>query len=427
MSSDPLHVTTPEERRRAFMVLFACMLAIGMGQTLVYAVMPPIARSLGMSELQTTLIYSLSSLLWVATSAFWGRRSDRVGRKPILLLGLFGFGLSTMLVAIVTLMGLAGWLAVATVFPLLLLSRGFFGAFGSGVNPAATAYVADRTTREERASGIAAIGAAFGIGTVVGPGVAAGFAEIHILAPFFAISAFAFVTTYFIWRFLPERTAPISTLNERRKPRSTLKWRDRRVLPWVLVAIVVSVSQSILLQLMPFYVMDTLHIDGDAATQMVSVGLMAMAMATLFAQVGVIQRFDLSVQFLLRWGSVATAAGMSLFAIGGSYGLIASSLALCGFGFGLLRPGITVAASLSVSPKDQGAVAGFIGSTAAVGVIINPVVGIPLYEWHTHAPFVFDLLLVLGILAFAVLHPSVRDMRQSADKIDDEEDGIGIT
>jgi len=426
MSPEPFQITTPKERKRAFMLLFACMLAIGMGQTLVYAVMPPIARSLGMSELQTVMIYSLSSLFWVMTSAFWGRRSDHVGRKPVLLIGLAGFAISTLLAALVVMMGFAGWLAVGSVFVLLLLSRGFFGAFGSGVTPAATAYVADRTTREERASGVAAIGAAFGIGTVVGPGVAAGFAEIHILAPFFVVSALAFVIVLFIHRFLPERTRPISTLKERRKS-SALSWRDRRVLPWVLVAVVVSISQSILMQLMPFYMMDTLHIDGEAATQMVSVGLMAMAMATLFAQIGLIQRFDLSVQFLLRWGGMATAAGLALFVVGGSYGLIVSSLALCGLGFGLLRPGITVAASLSVSPQDQGAVAGFIGSTAAVGVIINPIVGIPLYHWHIHAPFVFNLLLVLGILAFAYLHPAVRDMRQAPEKYDEDDDGIGFT
>src|SRR5690606_27124748 len=141
-----------------------------------------------------------------------------------------------------------------SVFVFLLLSRGFFGALGSGVTPAATAYVADRTTREERASGVAAIGAAFGIGTVVGPGVAAGFAEIHVLAPFFAVSLLAFVIVYCLHRFLPERTRPVSTQQQRRNS-STLSWRDRRVLPLVMVAVVVSISQSILMQLMPFYMM----------------------------------------------------------------------------------------------------------------------------------------------------------------------------
>lgn len=87
--------TTPEERKRAFVILFMCLLAVGMGQTLVFAVLPPITRKLGMGEFETTMIYSLSALLWVMTSAFWGRRSDVMGRKPVILIGLLGFAVST--------------------------------------------------------------------------------------------------------------------------------------------------------------------------------------------------------------------------------------------------------------------------------------------------------------------------------------------
>ena len=65
-----LKATTPEERKRAFGVLFVCLLSLGMGQSLFFAVLPPIARELGMSEFETTMIFSLSALLcWLLVSA----------------------------------------------------------------------------------------------------------------------------------------------------------------------------------------------------------------------------------------------------------------------------------------------------------------------------------------------------------------------
>jgi MFS family permease len=425
--------TTAAERSRAFKILFLCQLAGGMGQTLVYAVLPPIARRLGMSEFETTMIYSLSAFLWIVTSPFWGRRSDIVGRKPIMLLGLMAFAVSTTIFAFLVLVALWGWLSMAVVFPLLMVSRAIFGGFGSGNGSAAQAYVADRTSRGERAAGVASLGAAFGIGTAIGPGFAAGFAEIHIVAPFFAVAVVGFVSAILIWFYLPERTRPshrVSVKQEHR--RATLKWNDRLALPWVVISVMVSFAQTIIMQLCAFYFIDTLNLSLDDATQMVSVGLMAMAIAALFAQIGLIQRFNLSVQFLLRWGSLTTIASYVLLIIGGSYGVLVTALTLAGFGFGLLRPGLQAGASLSVSRRDQGAIAGFISGTAATGMILTPFIflnsfiGFNIYDRMHQAPFVVGALLATLILGFAYFHPAMKGLTQAADEFEDEEDGIGL-
>ena len=139
--------TTKAERDRAFKILFLCQLAGGMGQTLVYAVLPPIARRLGMSEFETTMIYSLSAFLWIVTSPFWGRRSDIVGRKPIMLLGLLAFAISTTIFAFVVLVALWDWIPLVIAFPLLMFSRSIFGGFGSGNGSAAQARPLGRALR----------------------------------------------------------------------------------------------------------------------------------------------------------------------------------------------------------------------------------------------------------------------------------------
>lgn len=422
-----VRATTPKERKRAFFILFVCLLSVGMGQTLVFAVLPPIAADLGMSEFETTMIFSLSAALWVLTSTFWGTRSDVMGRKPVILIGVLGFGISTSLVGVVLLAGYLHWISMALMFPLVMGARAIFGIFGSGAMPASQAYVADRTTRAERAGSIAQIGAAFGLGTVVGPGVAAAFAEIHILAPFFAVGLLALVSSVAIWILLPERTRPKKMLAEKQEKRAALKWTAPNVLPWLSIGVVLSLTQSIMMQLFAFYLMAELSMGGSEATQLVSVGMMAMAMATLVAQLGLIQRFDLSVQFLLRWGAVTMIVSFMMLVLGGSYGALVSALTLAGLGFGFLRAGLSAGASLSVSLKDQGAVAGLIGSTAATGHILNPAIGIPLFYFMHSAPFILGAVLSAAILVFAIFHPVLKNLRSTDGGFtDEEEEEIGL-
>ena len=413
-------LTTPQERKRAFGILFVCLLAIGMGQTLVFAVLPPIARELGLNEFQTTLIFSLSALLWVMTSAFWGRRSDVMGRKPVILIGLLGFGISTFLFALIITIGMAQLLPLTLVFPLMMLARAIFGTFGSGSMPASQAYVADRTTRAERASGVAQIGAAFGLGTAIGPGVAAAMAEVHILAPFYAVSLLAIGSAVGIWLYLPERTPPKRKTEDRQQTK--LKLTAPNVLPWLIVGVLISFAQSISMQFVAFYFMDKLNVADQLATQYVSVGLLAMALATLFAQLALIQRFNLSVKTLLRWGSIAMITSFLMLVVGTNLGVLVSGLTLAGLGFGLIRPGLQAGASLSVSRKEQGAMAGLIGSTAATGHILNPFIGTPLYTLNPTYPYLMGAGLVCLVLAFASFHPLVTQMQETPD--DDEEDEL---
>ena len=89
--------TTPRERKLGFRVLFLGMFAIGTGQTLFIAVLPPYARGLGLSTTEIGLIFSLSALGWMFMSPFWGRKSDYVGRRSIILLGLFIYSITTIL------------------------------------------------------------------------------------------------------------------------------------------------------------------------------------------------------------------------------------------------------------------------------------------------------------------------------------------
>ncbi|KAF0113033.1 MAG: major facilitator transporter, partial [Hyphomonadaceae bacterium] len=146
---------------KAFWLLFACLTLIGMGNTMLFAVLPPIARTIGMPDWTVSAIFSLSALLWVITSPIWGRISDKTGRKPIIVTGLSAYAASTIMFTLVAFFGLYfdwEWLWVVLA---LALARCIFGAVGSATSPAVQAYVADATSPENRTKEIAALTSAF--------------------------------------------------------------------------------------------------------------------------------------------------------------------------------------------------------------------------------------------------------------------------
>ena len=376
--------TTPQERIRGMGLLFVCLMTLGMGHSLFFAIFPPLARDLGLSEVQASAIFTLSAVLWVLMSPFWGRRSDVWGRKPVILLGLVGFGISTGGLAVLLVIGQQGWLPLMTLYALMILIRSIFGFFGSGSPSAAQAYIADRTTREERTSGVAAIGAAFGMGTIIGPGFAAVLAALHLLAPFFAVAVFALCGALAIALFLPERQKPIATS----KHTPPLKITDKRIRLFLFLGVTVSTIGAAVMQVAAFFVMDTMHLTGQETAQVVGVGMMGMAMATLFAQLVIIPRTNASVRALLVMGILITMLGISflLFPVMNT-ALFTVSMTLQGLGSGLMRPAVAAGGSLAVEPEEQGAVAGFNSSTAAVGFVFVPVVLMPLYLYSPTAPF----------------------------------------
>ena len=396
-------ITTPAERRRAFAILFVSLVCMGAGQTVLFNVLPPLSRQLGLSTVQTTSIFAVSAAVWVVTSTYWGRKSDRWGRKPVMLLGLLAFAASFALFASVMLAGLQHWMPAVAIFPLMIATRSIYGLLGSGTQPASQAYVADRTAPSERLQGVATVGSAFGLGTTVGPAIASLFAVLGLLAPFYFISALALASAATIWFLLPERTPP----KEREYVKSNLKWHDRRILPFVIFAIGLSTASTVPIQTMGFFFMDVLRVKPEAAAQFNMIGQMSSSMAALFAQLVLIQRVRISARAMTNWGLGAAMACGLIFLFSGQFGPLVVGLALSGLGFGLARPGFTSGASLSVAPHEQGAVAGIIGGASAMGFIAGPVIGY-MYEWSPYIPYIFMAVLLAALFVYMWLSPTLR-------------------
>lgn len=162
-----------------FLTLFNSIL----GLSVLFPILGPLARELGLSEVQVGLFSTGYALMQFLLASYWGRRSEVMGRKPILLVGILGFASSFFLFALFAWLGYQQVLSSWGLFAFLLLSRLLGGAFSSATLPTAQAYLADITPREQRTQSFAVLGAAFGLGVIFGPAIGAGLAHFGLLAP----------------------------------------------------------------------------------------------------------------------------------------------------------------------------------------------------------------------------------------------------
>lgn len=389
-------VTTPTQRRIAIALLLFGAVCAGMGQTIVFSVLPPLAREIGLTNFQVGSIFMVSASAYTLLGQRWGRLSDAIGRKPVILIGMLGFTGSMALFGGAVHVGLLGLVSGLPLYLLIIAMRALYGVFGSANPPSAQAYIADRTSKLNRTSGIAGFSAAFGFGAMIGPSFGAVASLISPTAPFYAASALGAVMTCAVFAFLPERTGPA----QRKRP-ARLRLTDQRLTPFFIFAIISSLIYSIPIQTIAFYFIDRLGYSTAQATAHVSVGLTAAALASLIAQLTVVQRLRLPPARLMRAAPALIAAGQAAIFFSDHFWPVVIGMAASGFGSGLALPAATAAASLTVEPDEQGGAIGLAQSAGASGFILSPVIGFSLYSVTPAAPFMFTTCLALALLGFA--------------------------
>jgi MFS family permease len=398
----------PSDHRRAFQILFVCLVCVGMGQSMLFAILPPAAREIGLTPFQVSTIFATSACIWVFVSPRWGRQSDYWGRRTVILIGLLGFAASMASLATAIQIGLWKLLPVAIVYPLMVASRCLFALFGSGTGPASQAYVADRTSRAERTSGVAIVNAAMGTGQTLGPAVGGGLAVFGMIAPLYFAAVLAVASALSIWFFLPEEGTPSS---QRPAGAVHLSFHDRRVLPFFLVATALQAVNATTTITLAFFFQDTLGLDSHATVQYASAGFVVLAIAGLIAQLVIVRRFKPSPRWMIRNGILFCLAGSLALATRGGFVVYSIALVLLGIGFGLLRPGTAAGASLAVSPEEQGSVAGLTNAIGVLGNVFGPMLGTTLYTVTPIAPALINSVLMIAAMMLVLTSRQVRNSR----------------
>ena len=385
------------------LLLFISLFNSILGLSILFPILAPLGRQLRLTEVEVGWLSTAYSLMQFLASPLWGRRSERSGRKPIMLLGIFGFGIGFGAFGVVAELGLKGHLSGTPLFAALITTRLVGGLLSSATMPTAQAYIADITDRADRASGMALVGAAFGLGVVFGPGIGAALSHFGLLAPVYVSAAVAFLNGVFVWLRLPEPTRH-AHLSEFTPSAAVLS----RVWPVLAVGFAVTLASVSMEQTVAFLFQDVLRLDANRAARTVGLALMCYGIAAVVAQGFIVRRLRFSPFKLLMIGLPLSVFGYLGLVLSNQFVGMTLALALQGFGQGLAMPGIAAALSLGVSDSEQGEVAGLNSASQALGRTLGPILGTMLYGFSTRTPYEFSVALLALVLLVIVLSPAVR-------------------
>jgi predicted MFS family arabinose efflux permease len=374
-----------------FVVVFVDLLGFGM----VIPVMPLYAKQLGASEAWTGLLSTGYSAMQFLFAPLWGRLSDRLGRRPVLLVSIF------MTAAAFLLYGLAG------TFAMLLVSRLFAGAATANI-AIARAFVADVTTAEDRAKGMGIIGAAFGLGFVLGPAIGSALSHVSLAWPGFAAAALALVNGVAAFFVLPEP--------EERQVREAAA-QDR------FHAFFREMGRPGIRRVIVIYFLVVLAFSAMEATYAFLVkeryALSDRSVGLLFAYIGVIVvvvQGGLIGRLTRRYGEKALlVAGLALQAVAlcalpfaGSVGGLLAATAPLALGSGLSQPSLSSLLSRFARADEQGGTLGIGESAAAFGRIIGPESGTWTYgRWSPAFPYLAGgAIMAVAALVGATVRPA---------------------
>jgi MFS family permease len=397
-----------------FLTVFVDLLGFGL-------VLPFLAKeardTFGVSELVATLLGSVYSLMQFVFVPVWGKVSDRVGRRPVLLWSVAGTAL--------TMAGLGAALAWGSSVAWLFAARTFGGIATANLGTA-SAYIADITKPEERTKGMGLIGAAFGLGFILGPGIGGALAEIpvagrHGAVPCFVAAGLSVVNVAWVAAGVAESLPAERRARAARRrlaPLSLDAMRGAFAIPGVALAVAVNflviLSFTNLDQTFTFFCGDVFGIDERGTGYVLAfIGVVAAA-----AQGGLVRplskRFDEAA--LMRAGALLQAlafAGLVVAAAAGARAILYGSGALLALGNGLTQPSTSAFVSRRAPQDQQGGTLGVNQSFASLARTFGPALGGWLYgSLGVRAPYTAASLGM--VLAFG-LALGLRPGRRPAD------------
>ena len=379
------------------------LFTVGLGQSFVFVLVPPLARDLGLSEIQTSSIFAISALAWATTSAFWGRTSDKYGRRNIAILGLVGYSIS--LIALITPLFLAqkNLLNVTLLFPALVLGRLINGLVGSATRPASFAYIADITSKDNRTVKFARLESSFLLGTVAGPLVGGFLFLISNETPFYVFSGLAFIAAIGIYRKLDSVTKKKNTVKKLNK----INWYSSTIWPFLAFAAVLSLCQASLLQSIGFYITD-LYSDFDNLPTLISMTFALLSISTIVSQYIFTDAFPMNNFNLLLFGTLLLIFSYFTMAFYQTISVYYLSIIVLGFGFGMTRPALASSLSLAQSPENQGSAAGYLGSVIPIGHMTTPFIAMPIYSINPAYLYYFSSVLCIALIIFIISQPILK-------------------
>jgi DHA1 family multidrug resistance protein-like MFS transporter len=371
--------------RKNLLILSFTLVVVTLGFGLVMPIIPFYMEQFGAGGTELGLLVASYAVMRLIFGPIWGSLSDRVGRKPILLIGVLGYG--------ITMVGFG----LATQLWMMFVARILSGVLSSATSPTTMAYIGDSTSEEERGGGMGMLGAAAGIGTIFGPALGGLLADRSLSTPFFVAAGLSFFTLFLIFLFLPEslqegKRSSSESDQPMLDPRSWWNALFSPIGPLLIMAFIVTGGVMVLYGILGLYALERFGYGTD------QVGLIftILGLVTAIGQgllVGPLTR-HFGDPNVIKFGFLFSAVSMLSIMLANQYALLLLSIGLFSLFNAVLIPAI-----ISLTSKDttlsQGVAMGLSNSFISLGRIVGPLLGGLVFDLHWGLPFLSGALIML--------------------------------
>ena len=377
-----------------FLTVFIDLIGFG----IVLPLLPFYATDFGADPMIIGLLVAMHPAMQFLFGPIWGRLSDRIGRRPILLLGLVGSGLSYLL------------FGLATNLTLLFASRIMQGIAGANI-PVAQAYIADSTDLENRTRGMGLVGAAFGLGFIAGPAIGGVLVNLGYAAPGLFAAALSLANAGAAFFYLPESLSPEAKASAASDSAPGLLGRLKLAVNFgrspaigTLMAIYVLATFVFAAFTTVFPLWIAIKLDYDAQHAGYLMAYLGLLMAIVQGRLIGPMASQFGERRLLVIGTTVLILGYALMPLADTLLILCAVLVLIALGSGLNWPAATSLASQQAAIDRQGGVLGVMQSLSALGRMAGAAwAGWVFGTWRPATPFTLSAVIMSLAAAFAVL------------------------
>ncbi len=375
-----------KSNRRSITILFFTLVVMMMGFGMIIPILPFYIESFGARGSSLGFLMSIFALMQFIFSPIWGTLSDRYGRKTFLVVGTLGNGLSMLFFGLSTQM----WM--------LFASRALAGILSSATLPTAMAFVGDSTSDDERGGGMGIMGAAMGVGMVIGPGLGGWLAERSLQTPFFVAAGLSTLAAGLVVLALPE------SLPEAQRSRETTRLQGPQ-LGEMFAALRSPIGILLVLAfLLSFGITNFEAIFGLFALEKFDYGPRQVGVIlTMIGIISAIMQGGLTGPLTKKWGEtriiqaslIGSVCGFLLMLGAFNYPTVLLTVGFFILSNALLRPAVSSLTSKR-APGGQGVALGLNNAFMSLGRIIGPAWAGFVFDINIHFPYISGAIILLA-------------------------------
>ncbi len=371
--------------RKNLYILAFTLAVVTLGFGVVMPIIPFYMEDFGAGGTELGLLVASYAVMRLIFGPIWGSLSDRVGRKPIMVIGVLGYG--------ITMVGFG----LATQLWMMFVARILAGVLSSATSPTTMAYIGDSTSEEERSAGMGILGAAAGLGTIFGPAIGGLLADFTLSTPFFFAAGMSLISVLLIFLFLPESLSEDERIpRESDEPIFNLRawWKAlfTPIGPLLVQAFLVMAGLTLFFGIFGLYALQRFDYGTKEVGLIFTVLGLMMAVGQGLLVGPLTRRFgDLTVMkvgFLLSGISILTVMAAN------QYFLILLAIGFFSLAISLLSPAISALTS-KWTTMSQGVTMGLSNSFGSLGRIFGPPLGGVVYDLHWSLPFLSAAVVML--------------------------------